>query len=430
MSLLDRLFARQMPPAVRHEPRITPFAQTQGFGTILTTTQQLEAAMRGSGAETASGQMVTPATAMKVSAVYACVRLLAGLPANMPRHVMRRVDDRTRKSASEHPLNEVLTRKPNDWQKPAQFFRMGGTHILLRGNFYCLKVRNFKKQVIALLPLHPDRVTVKQTATLALEFHYVRPDGRTVIYKQADVWHVFLLTLDGYNGVTPLTFARETIGTAIAMEQHGANVFKNGARVSGVLTHPKQLGVEGLQFLSVSMDEFRQGGARDGKDLILEEGMTYERMGLTSEDAQWIQARGLANSDIYRFFGVPPHMMGDTEKSTSWGSGIEEQTNGFVAFSLEDYLTMWEEACTCDLLDERDLFVRWNRQSLVRGNIKVRKESGLKEVQMGTITPNEYREREDMNPIEGGDVRYPPPNMTTEKPDAKDKEDDGNDDKK
>lgn len=428
MSLLTRLFAR--PKEDFAAPQAMAAGIQSGTSNIIVTSQQLEEALRGQGLETASGQTVTPNSALKVSAVYGCVRLLSGLPANMPRSVMRRVDERTRNDANDHPLHSVLSRKPNHWQKPAQFFRMGGAHILLRGNFYCLKVRNSAGQVIALIPMHPDRVSVKQTATLEPEFTYSRPDGRQIVYKAKDVWHVYLLTLNGYSGVTPLTYARETIGTAMAMEQHGANTFKNGARVSGILVHPKKLGTEGLDFLSKSMDEFRTGGAREGKDLVLEEGMTYERMGLSAEDAQWIQARSMSNSDIYRFFGVPPHMMGDTEKTTSWGSGIEEQTNGFIAFSLEDYLTMWEEACTCDLLTEPDLYVRWNRASLVRGNIKTRKESGLQEVQMGVISPNEYRTREDMNPTEGGDERYPPPNMALSQDKAEsgdNKQDNGND---
>lgn len=388
----------------------------------ITTSDQLEAALRGFGAETASGQTVTSESAMKVSAVYGCVRLLSGLPANMPRHVMRRVDDRTRQYASDHPLQEVLTRRPNQWQKPAQFFRMGGAHILLRGNFYCLKVRNFRGMVTALLPMHPDRVSVKQTETLALEYTYTRPDGRRIVYKADDVWHVYMLTVNGYSGVTPLTYARESIGSSLAMEQYGANTFKNGARVSGMLQHPAKLSDEAHKRLVASMQDFRAGGAREGQDLILEEGMRYERMAMTAEDAQWIQARSFSNNEIYRFFGVPPHMMGDKDTTSNFGTGIEEQTNGFIAFSLEDYLTMWEEACTVDLLQERDLYVRWNRGSLVRGNIKARKETGLKEVQMGVITPNEYREREDMNPASGGDERYPPPNMTVDKKDESEKE--------
>lgn len=395
----------------------------------ITTSEQLEAALRGIGAETASGQLVTTETAMRVSAVYGCVRLLSGLPANMPRAVMRRVDDRTRDYATDHPTHTVLSRRPNHWQKPAQFFRMGGAHILLRGNFYCLKVKDHRKRVISLLPMHPDRVSVKQTATLAPEYTYTRPDGQRIVYQAEDVWHVYLLTLNGYSGVTPLTYARETIGSSLAMEQFGANTFKNGARVSGMLKHPGKLSDDAHKRLAASIDEFRSGGAKEGKDLILEEGMDYGRMAMTAEDTQWIQARGMSNNEIYRFFGVPPHMMGDKDTTSNFGTGIEEQTNGFIAFSLEDYLTMWEEACTVDLLNEDDLFVRWNRGSLVRGNMKTRKETGLKEVQMGVIAPNEYRRMEDMNPVEGGDERYPPPNMTID-PTKDSTKDNGNDTQK
>lgn len=407
-AAIGRVFSRP------REDEVRPVALGNGGYTVITTPEQLEEAIRA-GNVTESGVMVTPQKAMTVSAVFACIRIRSGVVANMPMHVMRRVDDRTKEFATDHPLHAVLSRRPNRWQKPAQFKRMMETYVLLRGNAYALKVRNYRGQVTELLPINPERMKVEQADDLTLKYTYTRKDGRQQVFSAGEILHLFNLTLDGFTGVTPLTYARETVGAAISMEKHGANVFKNGARVSGILSHPKKIGKESLEFLRASMEDFRSGGAREGKDLILEEGMSYSRMGMTAEDAQWIQSRQLTNSDIYRFFGVPPHMAGDTEKSTSWGTGLEEQTNGFVAFTAEDDITMWEQACTVDLLDgekEGDLYVAVRRESLVRANVKTQVESGLKEVQMGAITVNEYRERRDLNPIEGGDTRYPPPNQT------------------
>ncbi|WP_423208818.1 phage portal protein [Paracoccus yeei] len=138
----------------------------------------------------------------------------------------------------------------------------------------------------------------------------------------------------------------------------------------------------------------------------------------TAEDAQWIESRKFTRADIAMFFGVPPHMIGDTEKSTSWGTGIEQQSIGFVAYTLEDHLTTWEETIARDLIDptRTDLYARFNRAALVKGDIKARWEAYVKGLQWGVWSPNEIRTLEDENPREGGDVYYPPPNMTASAP--------------
>jgi len=147
----------------------------------------------------------------------------------------------------------------------------------------------------------------------------------------------------------------------------------------------------------------------------LEQGMDYARIAMTAEDAQWIESRKFSRSDIAMFFGVPPHKTGDTEKSTSWGTGIEQQSIGFVAYTLEDHLTMWEEALDRDLIGADDLlYARFNRAALVKGDIRARWEAYVKGLQWGVWSPNEIRTLEDQNPRDGGDVYYPPPNMTAE----------------
>jgi HK97 family phage portal protein len=374
------------------------------------TADQLEKALRD-GDMTGSGKPVTMNRAMTSPAVYSCVRLLAGGVANMPTSFHKRVDDRTRAPASNHYAARLFMQRPNSWQKPAQFKRMMTTFVCLRGNAYALKIRDGRNGISELWPINPDRMQPEQNDDMTVQYRYTRKDGRQIILPQTEVFHLYLLTINGFSGVTPITFARETIDGSLEMQTYGNTVFQNGGRMSGQLKHPKKLGKEGLEFLQASMDAYRAGGMKEGKDLILEEGMTYERMSMTAQDAEWINARKFTNSDIYRIFGVPPHMVGDTEKSTSWGSGIEEQTNGFIAFSLEDYLTMWQESISADLINDPLIYAQFVRQSLVRGNLKARVESGLKEVQMGAITVNEYRVREDMNPIVGGDDRYPPPNQ-------------------
>ncbi|WP_367944098.1 phage portal protein [Aquamicrobium sp.] len=229
--------------------------------------------------------------------------------------------------------------------------------------------------------------------------------------RQDEVFHLVGLTLDGVHGVSAIAYARETIGLSLAMEDHGATTFRNGARVSGVLKHPNKLGPEAVAHLKAGLEEFRSGGEQEGKNLILEEGMDYARIAMTAEDAQWIESRKFSRTDIAMFFGVPPHMIGDTEKSTSWGTGIEQQSIGFVAYTLEDHLTMWEEAINRDLIGADDmLYARFNRAALVKGDIKARWEAYVKGLQWGVYSPNEIRALEDQNPREGGDIFYPPPN--------------------
>ncbi|MFP7572293.1 phage portal protein [Marivita sp. S2033] len=409
MSFWSRLFAGKPPAGA--SPRAA--VQDAGGGLTITTASELDAALRA-GALSASGASVTPDSAMRVAAVYACVRIISGAVATLPLHIKRRVDARTREDASDAPIWRVLRRRPNRWQTPSQFRRMMQAHLLLRGNGYAMIVRS-RGTVQALIPLHPDRVEVAQGDDLALTFIYTRPDGRQLRLAQDEVLHLVGLTLDGVRGVSPIAYARETIGLALAMEDHGATTFRNGARVSGVLKHPQKLGPEAVANLKAGLEAFRAGGEQDGKNLILEEGMEYDRIAMTAEDAQWIESRKFSRTDIAMFFGVPPHMIGDTEKSTSWGTGIEQQSIGFVAYTLEDHLTMWEEAIDRDLIGADDtLYARFNRAALVKGDIKARWEAYVKGLQWGVYSPNEIRALEDQNPRDGGDVYYPPPNMTAD----------------
>ncbi|WP_353429151.1 phage portal protein [Paracoccus denitrificans] len=420
MSFWSRWFAGAPPAASPpHAPSPRASVQEAGGGLVITSAAELDAALRA-GAVSGSGMAVTPDSAMRVAAVYACVRIISGAVATLPLHINRRVDLRTREDASDAPIWRVLRRRPNRWQTPSQFRRMLQAHLLLRGNAYAMIVRS-RGTVQELIPLHPDRVEMKQNDDLGLEYIYTRQDGRRIRLAQMEMFHLVGLTLDGVHGVSAISYARETIGLSLAMEDHGASTFRNGARVSGVLKHPNKLGPEAVAHLKAGLEEFRSGGEQEGKNLILEEGMDYARIAMTAEDAQWIESRKFSRTDIAMFFGVPPHMIGDTEKSTSWGTGIEQQSIGFVAYTLEDHLTMWEEAIDRDLIGADDtLYARFNRAALVKGDIRARWEAYVKGLQWGVWSPNEIRALEDQNPRDGGDIYYPPPNMTAAAGDARD----------
>lgn len=399
------------PPPASAAPRAMA---TSDGGTVITTAAELEAALRA-GANSSAGVAVTPSTSLRSAAVFRCVTLRAGLVATLPMQMKRRVSDKQRVDATDAPMWKVLNRRPNRWQKPAQFKRMLQAHVILRGEAFAYKVRNARGQVIGLVPLHPDRVLPEQNDDLSMRYTWTPKKGGQQVFTQDEILHLYTLTLDGIRGVTPLTYAREAIGTSLAMAQHGATVFKNGANVSGVLKHKKQLSPEAHSRLKADMEEFRSGGARDGATIILEDDMDYKTIGLAAKDAQWIEARNFSVVEVCMFFGVPPHMVGYTEGNTNLGSSIDTQTQSYLTFSAEDDFVMWEEGVNVDCLDEAtefDLYMRINRNALVRGDIKSRNQAYKDGLQWGYLSPDEVRELEDMDPrADGrGGIYYDPPN--------------------
>lgn len=392
-------------------------------GVVITTAEELDRYLRGQN-ESGSGATVTETTAMRVAAVYRCVTLISAAVATMPLHIKRREDERTRVDVSDHALWRLLRRRPNPWQTPSQFRRMLQGSLLLRGMGYARKVRNARGEVQALIPLHADRMRVEQTDDFTLRFRYTTKDGRQVTIPQRDMFWLTGMTLDGINGLSVLSYAREAMGMSLTMESHGGSLFKNGTNLGAVLEHPKNLSEKGQENLKESLAEFR-GASNAGKTLLLEEGMEYKPLGMSLEDAQFIEGRGFQRSEIFMFFGVPPHMAGDTTKATSWGSGIEQQSLGFVAYTLEDWLATWEESIARDLIgdDEPDVYARFNRAALVRGDIKTRYQGYSIARQWSLATINEIRSLEDWNPIEGGDDLFVPGNANSTRPSENESED-------
>lgn len=405
MALFDRL---------RSWGRTAPRAAASDAGRLITTPEELEEAMRG-GTTSTSGEVVTANTAMRTAVVFRSVSLISGTTSTMPWHLKRRVDAKTRVDAEDHSLWQVLMRRPNRYQMPMHFRRMMEMQKLLHGAGYALIVRSLfgSKQVTELIPFHPGTIVPKQKPDLSIEYHYTSLKGVQRIFQQNEIFVLMGMTFDGFTGVSPITYARESIGAALSMERHGNNVFKNGAQTGGVLSHPGTLGQEGQDNLRHSLAQYKGGGQKAGEDLILEEGMKWEPRAMSASDAQWIEARKFSRSDIGMFYGVPPHMYGDTEKSPGFGNGLEQQTQGFVTFTLEEHLSTWEQSVMFHLLDpekDKDVYLRYNRSALVRGDLKSRWEANIKQLQFGVYSPNEIRAREDDDPREGGDEYYDPPN--------------------
>lgn len=364
------------------------------------------------GSNTASGAIVTEASAMRVAAAWRCVNIIAGSIGSLPLDLIQRMGEDVRQPAVGHPLRRILTVKPNPWQTPSEFRRMMQANLLLRGNGYARKVM-VGKQVAALIPLHPDRVHAEQLNSLEMRYKVSGTNGSTIELTQKDMLHLRGMSLDGVTGMSVLSNMRESLGLALQTEQAGARLFKNGMLSGGVIEHPGKLSEQGAKNLMASLDE-RNGGAENaGKWILSEEGMKFNPVSLSAEDAQWLGARDFQRYDIAMFFGVPPHMIGATEKSTSWGSGIESQGIGFVTYTLNDWIKTWEETIKRDLLQETEwesLDARFNVNGLLRGDAKGRWEGYVKGLQWGVYSPNEIRALEDQNPRDGGDIYYDPPN--------------------
>lgn len=355
---------------------------------------------------------VSATDAMKVSAVWRCVNLISGKVGTLPLDLKRREGER-RVDAEEHDLWNILRRKPNQWQTPAEFRRMLQASVLLRGNGYAYIIRSAGR-VIGLLPLNADNVEVKQERDLSLTYTVVLPSGQRTVLRQQDMLHLRGLTMDGVIGLSVLEYARENLNLSINTENHANSLFANGTMAGGVLTHPGKLGPEGQEALRDSLEYYRAGGAREGRDLILEEDMRYERLGMTSNDAQFIQTRVQTLAEIGMYFGVPLHMIGLNDKASSWGTGIEQMGIGFVTYTLQDWLTMWEQAIARDLIgdDDPSLYAKFNINGLLQGDAKTRFEGYATARNWGWLSVNDIRALEDMNPIEDGDEYLQPLNMT------------------
>lgn len=365
------------------------------------------------GRNTAAGVAVNSESAMRVGAVYACVRVLSDSVAMLPLQLHSRDSAGRVRLEDTHPVHRVLAVRPNQWQTPFEFWRLAMGHIALRGNFYCRIVR-YAGKVDALIPMHPDRMEVKQSQTGAVTYEYA-VDGQKRAYPQKDILHLRGLSTDGLVGISPIEAAAEAVGLAIRTEQHGAKLFSNGAQPAGVLQHPERLSAEAAKRLAESFAETYSGAENAHKTLVLEEGLQWTKLGLTAEESQFIDSRKFQRNEIAMFFGVPPHMIGDIERGTSWGSGIEQQGLGFVTYTLLPYLQNISQAVARDLLadNERGTYhARFDTEALTRADFLTR-QNGLKIMRdAGVINANEWRQREGMNPRtdEAGDDYAGAPN--------------------
>lgn len=368
-----------------------------------------------------SGKSVTERSSMQMTAVYSCVRILAEAVAGLPLHLYKYNESGGKERAAENQLYFLLHDEPNPEMTSFVFRETLMTHLLLWGNAYAQLIRNGKGEVIALYPLMPNRMTVDRDNKGRLYYQYWRGKDEAklsrdniVILQPSDVLHIPGLGFDGLVGYSPIAMAKNAVGMAIACEEYGAKFFANGATPGGILEHPGI--VKDPAKVRESWNAVYQGSSNAHRIVVLEEGMKYTPIGISPEQAQFLETRKFQINEIARIFRVPPHMVGDLEKSSF--SNIEQQSLEFVKYTLEPWLVRWEQAMVRSLLsktEKEQYFIKFNVDGLLRGDYESRMNGYATARQNGWMSANDIRQLENLDRIskkEGGDLYLINGNMT------------------
>lgn len=369
---------------------------------------------------TTSGNRVTEQSAMQMTAVYACVRILSEAIAGLPLHLYHYTETGSKEKAIKHPLYFLLHDEPNPEMTSFVFRETMMTHLLLYGNAYSQIIRNGKGEVIGLYPLMPNRMTVDRDDKGQIYYQYLVSDSDaptmkegTVNLKKEDVLHIPGLGFDGLVGYSPIAMAKNAIGLSIATEEYGAKFFANGATPGGILEYPGT--VKDPDRVRESWNKgFSERNSH--KVAILEEGMKYTPISISPNEAQFLETRKFQIDEIARIFRIPPHMVGDLEKSSF--SNIEQQSLEFVKYTLEPWLMRWEQSINRALLSPNEkstYFVKFNVDGLLRGDYQSRMSGYATARQNGWMSANDIRELENLDLIpveEGGNLYLINGNMT------------------
>ena len=362
---------------------------------------------------TTSGKMVNEHTALQTTAVYACVRILAETVAGLPLHVYQYRMDGSKERFPQHPLYNLLHNEPNPEMTSFVFRETLMSHLLLWGNAYAQIIRDGRGRVLGLYPLLPNKVIVNRNQHGELVYQYEK-EGQTYFLRSYEVLHIPGLGFDGIIGYSPIAMAKNAVGMAIATEEYGAKFFANGANPGGVLEHPGV--VKDPARIRESWNAVYQGSSNAHRVAVLEEGMKFQSIGIPPEQAQFLETRKFQINEIARIFRIPPHMIGDLEKSSF--SNIEQQSLEFVMYTLDPWVVRWEQAIQRALFTEnekRQYFVKFNVDGLLRGDYQSRMNGYAVGRQNGWLSANDIRELENLNRIPedlGGDLYLINGNMT------------------
>ena len=363
---------------------------------------------------TTSGKPVNERTAMQTTAVYACVRILAEAVASLPLHVYEYQDDGGKKLVHDHPLYYLLHDEPNPEMTSFVFRETLMSHLLIWGNAYAQIIRDGAGRVLGLYPLLPDKMEVQRDDKGNIYYVYSRNSDENPTFKEygniklkaEDVLHIPGLGFDGLIGYSPIAMAKNAVGMTLACEEYGASFFANGANPGGVLEHPGVL--KDPSKVRESWNSVYRGVNNAHKIAVLEEGMKYQQIGIPPEEAQFLETRKFQINEIARLYRIPPHMVGDLDKSSF--SNIEQQSLEFVKYTLDPWVIRWEQSLQRSLLlpgEKGKYFIKLNVDGLLRGDYQSRMNGYAVGRQNGWFSSNDIREMENMNPIpdeEGGNL--------------------------
>lgn len=357
------------------------------------------------------GGPVDAEKALTLTAVWNAVWLISFAVATFPFHLFRRDESGSRERDPDHPNRYRIFGKPNDVMTRRRWMLLHTHQALLGGNAYSYVERNGRNRIIEITPLCPDRMTVKvDPNTNRVTYHY-REKTQERVYRRDEIFHLMALSPDGYTGYSPITAARIMMTLGLTMEQHAQLVWEQGTMIGGVLEYPGKLKEEARSNLQASWAKRYTGTANAGKVAVLEEGLKFSPLGMSNEDAQFLETRRFNTVQVAQLFNIPPHLLKDLERATF--SNIEQQSQEYVTHTLGPWIAMWEDCVDDQLLDDgEEYFSKFSVEGLLRGDSAARGAFYHQGINDGWLSVNEARELEDRDPTDGGDKHFRPLNLT------------------
>ena len=356
---------------------------------------------------------VSPHEALSSTPVWAAVNLIAGTIGSLPLVLYRELVNGGKERAGDLPLYDLLRWQPNSFQTAVEFMEMGQGHLCLRGNAFFRLETNRADELIAIVPLHPDRMKLKLLSDGVIEYHYKRGIGAARAFSSEEILHVKGLSSDGLIGYSPITMSAGSIALSKAAERYGSRFFENSATPSGILSHPGKLKPEARSNIKKSWQS-AHGAGKQHSVALLEEGLSWTALSVTPEEAQFLETRKFQAEEICRLFNVPPHLLMLLDRSTF--SNVVEQNKSFAVNCIRPWAIRWEQAIRKSVLErfgDSSLFTEFEMDALLRPDTMARAQANAILLQNGALTIDEWRARENMNPLDSraGEVHWMPLNI-------------------
>jgi HK97 family phage portal protein len=341
---------------------------------------------------------------MQLSAVWACVKLLSETPASLPLHFYQKNED-GRVEYDDHPLAALFAGKINRYQTRVEFWETVFLNLLTHGNAYC-QIERSGKMITTLMPLMSSQMETRLLADGSIAYQYSSGDSTVTVYSEKSIWHLKLMG-NGVTGLSPLAYQRNTLGIAQAAEKAVSNIYRNGAKPSGVLKLDKLLTKQQREEVRDSFASLTTGS--NNRLMVLEKGSEFQSISLSPQDIELLSSRKFQISEICRWYGVPSVMVNDNNGTSVWGSGIEQVVQGFYKLTLRPLLEKVEASMKVHLLsdsDRRNMEIEFDFNALLRSDLKTMFEAYKSSVNGSLMTPNEARKELHLQPVEGGDKLY------------------------